>query len=103
VSAIVVEGLRKRYGDVEAVRGIGFTVEPGRVFALLGPNGAGKTTTVEVCEGFRERTSGRVEVLGYDPAKRSREMKARIGIVLQSTAACTRSPGPWMRSSNSSA
>jgi len=85
VSAIVVEDLWKRYGDVEAVRGISFTVEPGRVFALLGPNGAGKTTTVEVCEGFRERSSGRVEVLGYDPAKKDRDMKARIGIVLQST------------------
>ncbi len=55
------------------------------MFALLGPNGAGKTTTVEVCEGFRERSSGRVEVLGYDPAKKDRDMKARIGIVLQST------------------
>ncbi|MGH2661701.1 MAG: ABC transporter ATP-binding protein [Actinomycetota bacterium] len=82
---MVVEDLWKRYGDVEAVRGISFTVEPGRVFALLGPNGAGKTTTVEVCEGFRERSSGRVEVLGYDPAKKDRDMKARIGIVLQST------------------
>ena len=85
VSAILVEGLTKSYGDVEAVRGISFTVAAGQVFALLGPNGAGKTTTVEICEGFRSRTGGRVEVLGFDPAKRERAMRERIGIVLQST------------------
>jgi ABC-2 type transport system ATP-binding protein len=85
MSAIVVEDLRKRYQDVHAVQGVSFTVEEGQVFAFLGPNGAGKTTTVEICEGFRSRTSGRVSVLGFDPAKRDRRMKARIGIVLQST------------------
>jgi ABC-2 type transport system ATP-binding protein len=85
VSAIVVEDLRKSYGDVEAVRGISFTVEEGRVFAFLGPNGAGKTTTVEICEGFRKQTSGRVSVLGHDPAKGERALKERIGIVLQTT------------------
>src|ERR687896_2445973 len=85
MSAIVVEDLRKRYRDVHAVQGVSFTVEEGQVFAFLGPNGAGKTTTVEICEGFRSRTSGRVSVLGFDPAKRDRRMKARIGIVLQST------------------
>jgi ABC-2 type transport system ATP-binding protein len=89
VSAIEVRDLRKRYGEVEAVRGIGFTVEEARVFALLGPNGAGKTTTVEICEGFRDRTSGSVSVLGFDPAKRDREMRRRIGIVLQSTGVDT--------------
>ena len=83
--AIVVEDLRKRYGDVEAVRGISFEVQHGTVFALLGPNGAGKTTTVEICEGFRPRTSGRVEVLGFDSASGSRALRERIGIVLQST------------------
>jgi ABC-2 type transport system ATP-binding protein len=85
MSAIVVEDLLKRYQDVHAVQGVSFTVEEGQVFAFLGPNGAGKTTTVEICEGFRSRTSGRVSVLGFDPAKRDRRMKARIGIVLQST------------------
>lgn len=84
-NAIVVEDLRKSYGTVEAVRGISFEVPEGQVFAMLGPNGAGKTTTVEICEGFRSRSSGQVSVLGYDPAKRDRGMKARIGIVLQST------------------
>jgi ABC-2 type transport system ATP-binding protein len=89
VSAIVVEDLRKSYGDVEAVAGISFEVGRGQVFALLGPNGAGKTTTVEICEGFRSRTGGRVSVLGFDPADRDRRMKARIGIVLQSTGVDT--------------
>jgi ABC-2 type transport system ATP-binding protein len=85
MSAIVVEGLRKSYGDVHAVRGISFTVEEGQVFAFLGPNGAGKTTAVEICEGFRTRNGGTVSVLGYDPARRDRAMRERIGIVLQST------------------
>jgi ABC-2 type transport system ATP-binding protein len=67
------------------VVGISFEVPEGGVFAFLGPNGAGKTTTVEICEGFRSRTSGSVSVLGDDPARRDRRMKARIGIVLQST------------------
>ena len=85
-SAIVVEDLRKSYGDVEAVRGISFEVSEGQVFALLGPNGAGKTTTVEICEGFRPRTSGRVTVLGHDPAREERSLKERMGIVLQTTS-----------------
>jgi ABC-2 type transport system ATP-binding protein len=84
-AAIVVEDLRKSYGDVEAVRGISFEVPEGQVFALLGPNGAGKTTTVEICEGFRPRTSGRVSVLGHDPARGERSLKERMGIVLQTT------------------
>src|SRR5213592_4136413 len=83
--AIDVKGLRKSYDDVEAVRGIDLSVEAGAVFALLGPNGAGKTTTVEILEGFRARTAGEVTVLGFDPARRERAMRAQIGIVLQST------------------
>jgi ABC-2 type transport system ATP-binding protein len=83
--AIEVTNLRKSYGDVEAVRGIDFAVARGEVFGLLGPNGAGKTTTVEILEGYRERTSGDVTVLGFDPGNRPRELRARVGIVLQST------------------
>jgi ABC-2 type transport system ATP-binding protein len=83
--AIEVRDLRKRYGEFEAVRGIDVTVQRGEVFGLLGPNGAGKTTTVEILEGYRQRSGGEVSVLGRDPAVRSRELRSRIGIVLQSS------------------
>jgi ABC-2 type transport system ATP-binding protein len=83
--AILVRDLRKAYGDNEAVRGIDFEVATGEVFGLLGPNGAGKTTTVEILEGYRSRTSGIVSVLGQDPGQRSRQLRERVGIVLQST------------------
>ena len=83
--AIEVRGLRKRYGDLEAVRGIDFSVRRGEVFGLLGPNGAGKTTTVEILEGYRERSDGEVAVLGHDPQLRPRALRERVGIVLQST------------------
>jgi ABC-2 type transport system ATP-binding protein len=82
--AIEVHDLLKRYGDHEAVRGISFTVARGEVFGLLGPNGAGKTTTVEILEGYRERTGGTVSVLGFDPGRRERAFRERVGIVLQS-------------------
>ena len=82
--AIEVRALTKRYGEYEAVRGIDITVQRGEVFGLLGPNGAGKTTTVEILEGYRARSGGEVSVLGHDPAKRSIELRRRIGIVLQS-------------------
>jgi ABC-2 type transport system ATP-binding protein len=81
--AILVRDLKKSYGDVHAVRGIDFEVARGEVFGLLGPNGAGKTTTVEMLEGYRERTSGIVSVLGYDPGGRPRALRERVGIVLQ--------------------
>ncbi len=83
--AIEVKGLRKSYGDVEAVKGIDLHVDQGEVFALLGPNGAGKTTTVEILEGYRSRTAGEVGVLGHDPAKHALDLRRRFGIVLQST------------------
>lgn len=84
--AIEVRGLTKRYGDVEAVRGVDLFVEAGEVFALLGPNGAGKSTIVEILEGHRDSTSGEVSVLGHDPTARERSYRERIGIVLQETA-----------------
>jgi ABC-2 type transport system ATP-binding protein len=83
--AIEVRGLRKSYGDFEAVHAIDFVVSRGEVFGLLGPNGAGKTTTVEILEGYRERSDGDVLVLGFDPGERARALRARVGIVLQST------------------
>jgi ABC-2 type transport system ATP-binding protein len=82
--AIEVSDLRKSYGDFQALRGIDMEVRRGEVFGLLGPNGAGKTTTVEILEGYRSRSEGDVSVLGHDPARRSIELRRRIGIVLQS-------------------
>jgi ABC-2 type transport system ATP-binding protein len=84
MTAITVQGLRKAYDSHEAVRGVSFEVRRGEVFCLLGPNGAGKTTTVEILEGHRRADAGRVEVLGFDPAKGERALLDRIGIVLQS-------------------
>ena len=86
MSAIEVEGLRKSYGGREVLHDLSFTVETGEVFALLGPNGAGKTTTVEILEGYRHRDSGDVRVLGHDPERPGSDFRARIGIVLQSSA-----------------
>jgi ABC-2 type transport system ATP-binding protein len=80
---ISVTGLRKSYGEHEAVRGIDLEVGAGEVFAFLGPNGAGKTTTVEILEGYRPRSAGQVSVLGMDPAGADRAWRERIGIVLQ--------------------
>jgi ABC-2 type transport system ATP-binding protein len=85
MAAIHVTGLRKRYGELEAVRGLDFEVDAGECFALLGPNGAGKTTTVEILEGYRDRDAGEVEVLGFDPQRGQRELRERVGIVLQSS------------------
>ena len=81
--AIELRDLRKSYGDIEAVRGVSFEVSRGEVFCLLGPNGAGKTTTVEILEGYRTRTAGEARVLGMDPARGQRELRERVGIVLQ--------------------
>jgi ABC-2 type transport system ATP-binding protein len=82
---IDVRGLRKSYGDLEAVRGVDLHVDRGEVFALLGPNGAGKTTITEILEGYRTKSAGELSVLDHDPSKAERELKERIGIVLQST------------------
>jgi ABC-2 type transport system ATP-binding protein len=86
--AVSVEHLSKSYGTAVAVRDVSFEVQKGEVFALLGPNGAGKTTCVEILEGFRTRSSGRVETLGVDPADVStqRWLRSRIGVVLQELA-----------------
>src|ERR1039457_6613127 len=82
---IQVESRVKNYGDVAALKGIDFEVRVGEVFGLLGPNGAGKTTTVEILEGLRSRSSGRVTVLGCDPEVQTRQLKDRIGVCLQAT------------------
>ncbi len=87
-TVISVQGLKKSYGATQAVNGVDLEISRGEIFALLGPNGAGKTTTVEILEGFRNRDSGVVKVLGFDPATKgsaAQSWRDRIGIVLQST------------------
>jgi len=84
-TAIEVRDLKKSYGDLEALRGINFTINRGEIFALLGPNGAGKTTIMEILEGYIQRTSGHVSVLGYDPDSSPEDLRSRVGIVLQET------------------
>ena len=83
MSAIEVDGLKKRYGDLHAVDGISFSVRKGEVFSLLGPNGAGKTTTIEILEGLREKDQGAAEVLGLDPWKSGYELHKMIGVIPQ--------------------
>ncbi|MEL6984997.1 MAG: ABC transporter ATP-binding protein, partial [Actinomycetota bacterium] len=82
-TAIEVRGLRKRYGDFEAVKGIDLDVDQGEILAFLGPNGAGKTTTIEILEGYRDRDAGEVTVLGVDPANAPLSWRDKVGIVLQ--------------------
>lgn len=81
---IEVADLKMRYGSVDVLRGVDFTVRRGEVVTLLGPNGAGKTTIIEILEGFRIRSAGTVSVLGVDPARGSEDWRARVGVVLQS-------------------
>jgi ABC-2 type transport system ATP-binding protein len=85
-SVISIRGLRKRYGDHEAVHGIDLTIGRGEIFAFLGPNGAGKTTTVEILAGFRRASDGEIAVLGADPWHARGAWRGRIGIVLQDSA-----------------
>src|SRR5579862_5248310 len=85
-ATIEVLNLTKRYGDVEALRGVSFAVNEGEVFGLLGPNGAGKTSTVEILEGLRTPDSGSVSVCGLDPQASGAEFKYVIGAALQATA-----------------
>jgi ABC-2 type transport system ATP-binding protein len=86
-----VDGLRMRYGQADVLDGVTFHAQQGEVLCLLGPNGAGKTTTIEILEGFRMRSAGRVEVLGTDPAHGGEQWRARLGVVLQSW----RDHGKW--------
>jgi ABC-2 type transport system ATP-binding protein len=82
--AVTIAGLVKRYGERRAVDGLTLTAGRGEVTAILGPNGAGKTTTIEVCEGYRRADGGTVRVLGLDPATGGRQLRPRVGVMLQS-------------------
>jgi len=81
--AVEIDGLVKRYRDVAAVAGLSLRAERGQVTAILGPNGAGKTTTIETCEGYRKADDGIVRVLGLDPVADARELRSRVGVMLQ--------------------
>ena len=83
---VSVRDLRKRYGGVEAVRGVSFEINDGEILGLLGPNGAGKTTTLECVIGLREPDGGEIEVCGIDARRRPRDVKQKIGATLQTTA-----------------
>ncbi|MGH3400296.1 MAG: ABC transporter ATP-binding protein [Streptosporangiaceae bacterium] len=82
--AVEISGLVKQYGRKAAVAGLSLTAARARVTAILGPNGAGKTTTIETCEGYRRPDGGTVRVLGLDPARDARELRPRVGVMLQS-------------------
>lgn len=84
--AIEVHQITKRYGAIQALNGVSFSVRRGEIFALLGPNGAGKTTTLSIIEGIRRADSGSVQVLGMDMATHARQIKRRIGVQLQTTS-----------------
>src|SRR5918999_3822161 len=83
---LIVRDLRKRYGGVEAARGVSFDIEDGEIFGLIGPNGAGKTTTLECVIGLREPDAGDIEVCGIDARRQPRDVKQKIGAALQTTA-----------------
>ncbi|MGZ4352493.1 MAG: ATP-binding cassette domain-containing protein [Gaiellaceae bacterium] len=84
--AIEARDLRKRFGSVQAVAGISFTVARGEVFGLVGPNGAGKTTTLEMIEGLRRPDHGEAFILGQPVWPRPQAVQRRIGVQLQTTA-----------------
>jgi ABC-2 type transport system ATP-binding protein len=85
-TVITVENLHKAYGKTVAVDDVSFAVERGEIFGILGSNGAGKTTIVEIMQGLRTRTSGKLEVLGVDPGRETDRLRRRIGSQLQSSA-----------------
>src|SRR5438552_11162306 len=86
--AVSISGLSKAYGDIKAVQDLSLEIYKGEIFALLGPNGAGKTTTIEILEGYRQRDSGSVKVLGLDPQNRAElaQLKERMGVMLQQSS-----------------
>jgi ABC-2 type transport system ATP-binding protein len=83
-AAVVIDALVKRYGNKVAVDHLSLSVERSSITAVLGPNGAGKTTTIECCEGYRKWDEGSIKVLGLDPIRQARDLRARIGVMLQS-------------------
>jgi lipooligosaccharide transport system ATP-binding protein len=85
-AVIEAVGLRKKYGDFEAVAGLDLRVERGQVYGLLGPNGAGKTSSIRMIYGFSPKSGGELRVFGQDVATRWRDIRARIGVCQQDDA-----------------
>ena len=85
MNIIEVKNLTKSYGPIHAVDGLSFTVREGEIFGLLGPNGAGKTTTLEIIEGLKRPEGGEIQIFGLDASRKHREIRERVGIVLQRT------------------
>jgi ABC-2 type transport system ATP-binding protein len=83
VAAVETQALTKRYGKLEALRGISLRIERGEIFALLGPNGAGKTTWISIVCGLVRATSGTASVLGHDVVRDSLAARRSIGLVPQ--------------------
>ncbi|SNT46473.1 ABC-type multidrug transport system, ATPase component [Actinacidiphila glaucinigra] len=88
--AVVIDDVRKSYGDLKAVDGVSLTVRRGEFFGILGPNGAGKTTLIEMVEGLRRADGGSVSVLGSSPWPRNTELLRRLGVQTQASAFFTR-------------
>ncbi len=86
MTVVMVDNLRKRYGELRAVDGVSFEVHRGEIFGMVGPNGAGKTTTIECLEGLRDPSEGGVRVLDLDPQGDGYELRERIGVQLQQSA-----------------
>jgi ABC-2 type transport system ATP-binding protein len=82
-AAVAVRGLVKRFGEIEAVRGIDFEVAPGEVFGFLGPNGAGKTTTINMLCTLAKPTAGSAQVAGHDVVSERNDVRRNIGLVFQ--------------------
>jgi ABC-2 type transport system ATP-binding protein len=85
VNAVVVQGLRKTYGDVEAVAGVDFEVRAGETFGFLGPNGAGKSTTIKILCTLANASGGSAQVAGFDVARQRDQVRRHIGLVFQDT------------------
>src|SRR5438105_10882947 len=78
---VELRGARKRFGEVEALKGVDLTIRPGELVAMLGPNGAGKTTAISLMLGLRRPTAGQARLFGVDPC--DRRARSRCGVMLQ--------------------
>src|SRR5438552_617763 len=85
-NAIVVEGLKKHFGEVKALDGIDLEVPAGTIFGLLGPNGAGKTTAVRILATVLQADEGRAEIMGHDVVRDADAVRRRIGLAGQNAA-----------------